>query len=99
MKIQFKRTGGFAGVKRKYSLDTETLPPRDAEQLLLLVKEAGFFDLPAKFPVPEKGADYFTYTIGIEEEERTHSVEVSEPMLPDSLRPLVQFLAGFQRTR
>ena len=79
-------------MKRTYSLDTDTLPPRDAEQLLLLVREAGFFDLPGKFPVPEKGADYFIYTIAIEDEGRTHSVEVSEPMLPDSLRPLVQSL-------
>lgn len=92
MKIQFKRTGGFAGMKRECSLDTEALPPGEAERLLLQIREAGFFDLPGKFPVPKKGADYFQYTIVIENEGRTHSVEVSEPMLPDSLRPLVRSL-------
>jgi hypothetical protein len=97
MKIQFKRTGGFAGMRKKYSLDTDTLPPGDKDRLLNQVRKADFFDLPGKFPVPERGADYFIYTIVIEDEGRTHSVEVSEPMLPDSLRPLVQSLADFLR--
>lgn len=86
-------------MKRECSLDTDALPSREAEMLLLKVSEAGFFDLPGKFPVPKKGADYFIYTIVIEDQGRTHSVEASEPMLPDSLRPLVLTLADFLQKR
>lgn len=93
MLIQFERRGGFAGVRKDTKLDTESLPSEKAQELLELIDKADFFNLPEKFPVPKRGADYFQYRLTIETEGKKHTIEVSEPAAPPTLRPLLQFLS------
>jgi hypothetical protein len=92
MQIHFERTGGFAGLRKAVSLDTESLPPEGGKKLQEMIDAAGFFDLPTKFPVPKKGADYFQYSITVELEGKKHTVQVADPFVPDNLRPLIQYL-------
>lgn len=93
MLIQFERTGGFAGLKMAFMLNTETLSSAEACKLDELVESAQFFDLPTKFPSPKNGADYFMYKVTVEKDGRKHTVDVSEPEVPESLRPLLQYLS------
>ena len=62
MLIRFERTGGFAGMRTAVTLNTDTLPQEEARNLHELVDAAGFFNLPEKFPMPKRGADYFQYS-------------------------------------
>lgn len=93
MQIRYQQSGGFSGMRKTSVVDTQRLPAREAKKVQDLVELAGFFDLPEKFSRPKSGADYFTYSITVEDGDRSHSVEVSEPSAPESLRPLIRYLA------
>jgi len=95
MLIQFERRGGFAGIRKDTKLDTESIPSKVAEELLELIEKADFFNLPEKFPAPKRGADYFQYRLAIEKEGKKHIVEVSDPVIPETMRPLLQFLSKY----
>jgi hypothetical protein len=99
MKIDFKRSGGFAGMLVEASIDTATLPPDQADKLHQLVQNAGFFDLPARPGGPAKGADQFQYTVTVKEEGRRHSVETSDGTAQASLRPLLRELTRLARSQ
>ena len=98
MQIRFQQSGGFSGMRKTSIVDTQALPAREAKKVQRLVESAGFFDLPEHFPRPKSGADYFTYSITVEDGDRSHSVEVSEPSAPQSLRPLIRYLASLKRS-
>jgi hypothetical protein len=93
MNIHLVRTGGFGGMRREARVGTESLPSAEREPLERLVGEAGFFALPEKFPKPKRGADYFTYTVTVEDGGRRHTVEVAQPQVPENLRPLIRELS------
>jgi hypothetical protein len=93
MRIFFERTGGFAGIKIKTSLDSSTLPPREARRLQRLLKQSGFFNLPPVLESGEPGADRFSYKVTIETEGRKHTVEAAEAAVPGTMRPFLDFLA------
>jgi len=93
MIIHLVRTGGFGGLRREVRVETESLPFGEREPLESLVGKAGFFSLPGKFPRPRKGADYFLYSVTVEDGERRHTVEVPQPSLPENLRPLIRELS------
>lgn len=93
MIIHLVRTGGFGGIRREVRIETRSLPGKERESLEGLVRDSGFFALPEKFPRPARGADYFTYTVTVDDGGRRHSVEVSQPSLPESLRPLIRELS------
>ena len=93
MNIHLIRTGGFGGMRREIRIETGALSREEREPLEGLVRDSGFFALPEKLPRPGKGADYFTYSITVDDGKRRHTVEVSQPSLPEGLRPLVRELS------
>lgn len=97
MQIRYVQSGGFTGMRKTSVVDTRTLPAREAKKVEDLVESAGFFKIPEKFPKPKSGADYFTYSLTVEDGDRSHSVEVSEPSAPESLRPLIRYLAALKK--
>jgi hypothetical protein len=97
MQIRYLQSGGFSGMRKTSVVNTLTLPAREAKKVEDLVESAGFFNLPEKFPKPKSGADYFTYSLTVEDGDRSHSVEVSEPSAPASLRPLIRYLAASKK--
>jgi hypothetical protein len=92
MRITFERSGGFAGMLFRTSIDTVSLSKEEADKLQKMVAEAGFFDLPGELSSPSPGADQFQYKVSIEEGDRRHTVETSDQAAPDSLRPLLREL-------
>jgi hypothetical protein len=93
MIIRFTRSGGFAGMSREIRLDTGDLPGDEGTRIEGLVRNGGFFGLPATTPRPKKGADYFIYRITVEDGARRHTVETDQRSVPGDLRPLVQELS------
>ncbi len=59
MRIEVRRTGGFAGVSRTFSIDTATLPPARGARIERLARE-----LAARAP----SADAFAYDVTIDGE-------------------------------
>jgi hypothetical protein len=92
MRIDFVRTGGFAGMRLATTVDTEHLPPDQASALNGLVSDADFFKLPEKLLPDRPAPDRFEYTVTVTAVNEIHSVVVSDPMVPDSLRPLLNYL-------
>ena len=85
MEITVRRSGGFAGLTRTSTVQTEDLDTPEAEQLHALVREA---DLPAVSSEPS-GADRFQYDIHVRDADEEHCVVVHEGAMPDPVRRLV----------
>lgn len=94
MNISFERTGGFAGRQLKYRVNSDELSQADRNDLEQLVNAAGFFDLPEQIKAPPGAADVFQFNITLEDGERTHTVEVDQTVVPETLKPLLQWLGA-----
>ncbi|NDJ21439.1 hypothetical protein GS682_07270 [Nostoc sp. B(2019)] len=92
MRISFERTGGFAGISKKTTFDTATLPPNEAQELPRLVEAADLFKLPERITSPNPQSDRFQYKLTVEDNGKHHTVIVSEAALPGTLRPLIDWL-------
>ncbi len=92
MQIRFVRTGGFAGMRLSTDLNTDTLNSDESREVRALVDSSGFFDLPKTITPTSKGADQYSYSIIIEEGQKTHTVQFSETAMPSGLRPLINYL-------
>ncbi len=99
MKITFERSGGFAGMHMLSTLDTHQLSPEEAQELLKLIQESNFFELPPQISSPGGGADRFSYRITVDQGDRQHTVDFSDAAQPESIQPLVQKLVTLTRTR
>jgi len=96
--ITIQRTGGFMGRKVSAELVLEDLPEDQADILEKLLVESDFFSLPDNLithPVP----DEFTYTITASKEDIYKTIHVSDTTTSDSLRPLLNILIEYARTR
>ncbi len=92
MHIEFARTGGFAGIRLATTVDTQELPSEQASTLDRLISDADFFRLPEQLLPASPAPDRFEYKVTIATEDATHSVVVSDPATPESLRPLLNYL-------
>jgi len=90
MLIHLERSGGFAGMKTDVTLDTESLPAEDARKIKEMLDSSDFFNMPPKLAPPKRGADFFNYKITAKLEGKEHTVELSDPQVPDGLRSLLQ---------
>lgn len=88
MIIHYQRSGGFAGLMLRATIDTQDLEPEDQVELEALVRKADFFNAELGIPAAQ-GADRFTYTLTIEDGERMRSVTLPEGALPAKWEPLV----------
>jgi len=98
MRIDFERTGGFAGMRLAATIDTAALPADQASTLQGLIDSAHFFDLPALIPVPTNAADQFHYRVAIEAEGKRHAVDVRESSASPALQALLQQLTLLARS-
>ena len=95
--IDFERSGGFAGLSLKASVDADNLPLDQAGELDALLRAADFFSLPERPAQPGSGADRFQYDITVTQGGRRHSVSIGESGLPPALRPLIDRLTDLAR--
>ena len=98
MKVEFARTGGVAGIRLTATLDTEMLPPEEADHLRHLIAAASFFDQPSSRRSPTQGPDRFQYRVTIEDGDRIKTVEVDESSVSGPLQPLLDYLVDSART-
>jgi len=97
MKINFERTGGFAGMKLAVNLDLDSLPPADAAALQKLIADADLFSIPD--PETQSSVrDGFQYTITALRESQQRVLRVSDGSIPSQLLPLLNELSLRART-
>ncbi|MBD2413058.1 hypothetical protein FACHB389_02080 [Nostoc calcicola FACHB-389] len=99
MRISFERTGGFAGISKKTTVDTAELPANEANTLKRLVEAADLFGLPEQITSPNPQSDRFQYKLTVEDNGRQHTVTVGEAALPGTLRPLIEWLQNTAQKR
>jgi hypothetical protein len=98
MRIDFVRSGGFAGILLSARIDLEKLSPDESATLERLINEANFFDLPEQIKPASPMPDRFEYQVTVSSSQRTHTVTVSESLVTEPLRPLLENLTELART-
>jgi len=98
MRIQFERSGGFAGMRITATIDTDSLSPDDAKSLREMVDASDFFNLPSTIRSPSSTADSFQYKVIIEDQGRKHMVEAGDQAVPPTLKPLLRRLEILARS-
>ena len=90
MRIQFERSGGFAGVTRKASVDTSRLPPAEKAALEALANAVAFDQIPP--PKPGPSADRFQYRLTISDGDRRKTASFADGQVTPQMRPLLDRL-------
>ena len=98
MRIYFERTGGFMGLRVSGTVDTDTLPDKEAVDLQEMIKAASFFELPETLSSSGAAPDLFQYKLMVEDQGRQHTIETSDAAAPDTLRPLLRRLTVLARS-
>jgi hypothetical protein len=97
VKVEMRRSGGFTGRTTKVHLDTAQMPPADAARLIQLVTTVDLSRLTTARGTPAAGADLMRYDLVIENGVDRWEGTVSDPSIPNELRPLLRFLTSAAR--
>ncbi len=97
LKIFFEQSGGIAGLSRKITLDTNSLPPSEVQEIESIVDSSKFYELPSTILQPKSNAaaDYFKYKITLELDNgnnNIHTVETTDITMPSALSPFIAYL-------
>lgn len=91
--IYFERSGGFAGITNTLEIQSDSLSQDEFDQISRLVKTSGFFDIDESYTIKGNMPDQFHYKITIEHKDQRQTLELGDAVVPDSLRPLIQYLS------
>jgi hypothetical protein len=97
MKIVFHQSGGYAGLIRGAEVDTEQLPADRRAELERLVRQSGVLDLPSAEVCLTR--DSFQYDLTLETDRRVVHVSLSDPDVPPSVAPLLEYLQRIAQPR
>ena len=89
--ITFKRSGGVIGNELHFDIDLNALSEDEAARILRLIDKADFFNVPENLSA-SRSPDEFQYWIEVDNGGDTHTVEVTDTTMPESLRPLIREL-------
>ncbi len=92
MKVCFLQSGGFAGLRMGVELDSETLPPAEAQALRQLVVDAGFFE--HQQTTGPAIPDDEIVKLEISDGGRNHQIVASRKQLPKGMAGLVTHLSA-----
>lgn len=92
LKINFKRSGGFAGVELTTCVDLDELSEDESKDVRAMVERLDLDRMPQDPGSGPGVPDRFVYELKIEHGERTVDVCVGEAELPEDLKPLVRDL-------
>lgn len=95
-KIEFERSGGFAGVTLVGVLHLDQLPEEEAQHLRCLVQDAHIFQLQSPPRSPDQ-ADVFQYTLNVHTENDLKTLKFDESNIPAEAKPLIHFLTKYAK--
>lgn len=91
-KIKFERTGGFAGIRIAADIEVNELPEDQKREILDLLDELDFDELPEKLSGKMSVPDEFVYSIMVEADNREYKALAGESALPEDMKPLLEIL-------
>jgi hypothetical protein len=94
VRISVVRGGGFGGLVRTTTADTDQLSPRDREKLALLVRQAGLLEASPAASAEEPEPDRFTYAVTVQDQGHERKARFSERSLPGEVRNLISWIGG-----
>ena len=98
MQITFSVEGGFAGLTRGTTVDTDKLDGTERDDLCRLVEGAQLFQ--REQPAPQQGgADRYTYTITVSAAGKQRTLTLADPIGDPKLAELVAVLRGLMRNQ
>jgi hypothetical protein len=98
-RIQFERTGGFAGIRFAADFKPEDLSDEQSRELFELLDDIDFDDLPVRMIDEEGVADGFTYSITVESKRKKHTVVTGDSSAPEKMQDLLQLLTRIARNQ
>ncbi len=90
LKVEVRRSGGFAGRVTEHTADAEALDQPAAEELRRLVAALEVADPPAD--ARSRGADRFQYDVTVQQGAGRRRFSADDGALAPELRALVQFV-------
>jgi hypothetical protein len=95
MRIEFARGGGFAApaLRQKYEVNSDDLPPSEAEELHSLVGAVDVATLANPPAAQQPRPDAFHYRLMIDDGQSSHTIQASDADMPESVRPLIEWLS------
>jgi hypothetical protein len=92
MEVSVFRGGGLAGLVKKTAVSEESLTADQAAELRAKLDELDVLNQPEQ-PAPEsRQADRFSYAVQVQDDDGEHTVQASEPAVPDSVLELDRYL-------
>jgi hypothetical protein len=95
--INFERTGGFAGIRLAAEIAMDELSEDQRQEIIKLLDETDFDELPeklsGKMPIP----DGFVYSITVKSEEKEYRVLAGESSMPGDMQPLIELLESLTK--
>ena len=92
MKVSIVRGGGVTGLVTTTEVESDSLSADDSGDLAAKIGEAGVFDLPPRLAGETGGADQMHYALTVEDEDRKHTVVMSEATMPEPVRALIEWV-------
>ena len=92
MRLELRRSGGFAGITRSASVDTADLPSEEADELAGLLERSGVLSGAGASGRAPRTPDRFRYRLVVERREERVEVAFSEEAMGPELRALVERL-------
>jgi len=92
IRIDLERSGGFAGMSLKASVDTSQLPPDEASTIAGMVDRLDFGALAARAATPSRAPDRFQYDLVVRRGGQRHALSLGESAVTPELRPLLDHL-------
>lgn len=96
-RIKFERTGGFAGIRLAADIKLDDLPQEQVHQILELLDDLDFDQLPEQLTDNRQVADGFTYSVTVISEKRQHTVTTSETAAPEKMSSMFEILTQIAR--
>jgi hypothetical protein len=97
--IWFERSGGFTGISTSVEIDSKLLSYDESEELKQLIDQSDFFELIKNDTIQVSMPDQFQYTITIKDDRAKRTVEFSDITMPDTMRPLINYLSQKARSK
>lgn len=92
LKIQFERSGGFAGMKIRFLLEDKDLSEDEREQLWEMLQQAKIFNKKPQAKPLHASIDRFTYRLTVANGDQEYMIEMEEGNIPQEMRPLLEYL-------
>jgi hypothetical protein len=94
MRVEFRRSGGIAGIDMTANVDAREL---SAEQAQLVAELMSPGTAPAPPPGGAGAPDRFSYELTVTDGERTRTYDWQEAEVPEAVRPLLASLGARAR--